>query len=112
MAFSSGDDSELLVGAFAHGALADDRQLGVDVDGPSARRQEESGLEVLQVVHRQRVEPLPVHGERPPREEPRVEREQAGGIGRRRLDVTGFVTDDEHVAVEDLDVRLRDYLLA
>ena len=106
------EDRELLVEASADRPLADDRRLGVDVDGPGARHQEEPGLEVLQVVHRQRVEPLAVDREHPPGEEPRVEREQAGRIGRRRLDVAGFVADDERVAVEDLDLGAHDCLLA
>ena len=78
---------ELLVEAVADRALADHRQLGVDVDGAGARHEEEPGLEVLQVVDRQRVEPLAVDGEHPPGEEPGVEGEQPGRIGRRRLDV-------------------------
>ena len=106
------EDRELLVEAPAHGALADHRELGVDVDGAGARHQEEPGLEVLQVVHRQRVEPLAVDGEHPLGEEPRVEREQAGRIGQRGLDVAGLVADDEGVAVEDLDLGAHDCLLA
>ena len=61
----------------ADGALADDRQLGVDVDRAGARDEEEARLEVLQVVDRQRVELLAVDRQDPGRQEPRVEREQA-----------------------------------
>ena len=55
----------VLVEAVADGALADHRQLGVDVDGAGARHEEEPGLEVLQVVGRQRVQPLAVDGQHP-----------------------------------------------
>ena len=98
------EDRQLLVEASAHGALADDRCLRVDVDGPGARHQEEPGLEVLQVVDGQGVEALPVDGEHPARQEPGVEGEQPGRIGQRGFDVAAVVTHDERVAVEDLDV--------
>ena len=75
------EDRELLVEAAADGALADHRQLGVDVDGAGARDEEEARLEVLQVVDRERVEPLAVDGEHPLRQEARVEREEAGRVG-------------------------------
>ena len=99
------EDRELLVKAAADGALADDRELGVDVDGARARHQEEAGLEVLQIVDREGVEPLAVDGEHPLRQESRVEREQSGGIGERRFDVAGAVADHEGIAVQDLDLR-------
>ena len=81
------EDRQLLVEAAADGALADHRELGVDVDGAGAGHQEEAGLEVLQVVDRQGVEPLAVDREHPLREEARVEGEQAGRVGHRRFDV-------------------------
>ena len=46
------EDRELLVEAVAHGPLADDRQLGVDVDRARPGHQEEARLEVLEVVDR------------------------------------------------------------
>ena len=49
------EDRELLAEAVADGALADHRQLRVDVDRARARHEEEARLEVLQVVDRQRV---------------------------------------------------------
>ncbi len=84
-------------------SLPDDRELRVDVDGPGAGHEEEAGLEVLQVVDGERVETFAVHREDPLREEARIEGEEAGGIGHRRLDVSALVADDERVAVEDLD---------
>jgi hypothetical protein len=97
------EERELLVEAVAHGALADHRELGVDVDGARSRHQEEARLEVLQVVGRKRIEALAVDGEHPLREEARVEREQPGGVGERGLDITARVADHERVALEDLD---------
>jgi hypothetical protein len=44
------EDPQLLVEAVGHVPLADNRQLGVDVDRAGARHQEEAGLKVLQVV--------------------------------------------------------------
>ena len=84
-------------------ALPDHRELRVDVDGAGAGDEEEPRLEVLQVVGRQRVQPLAVDRQHPARQEPGVEREQPGRIGQRRLDVAALVADDERVAVEDLD---------
>ena len=86
-----------------HGALPDHRELRVDVDGSGPGDEEEAGLEVLEVVDRERVQPLAVHGEDPAREEAGVEGEEPGRIGERRLDVAALVADDERVAVEDLD---------
>ena len=97
------EDRQLLVEAVAHGPLADDRQLGVDVDRAGPGHEEEARLEVLEVVDRERVELLPVDRQHPAREEPRVEREESRRFGRRRLDVTALVADDEGVAVEDPD---------
>ena len=73
------EHGELLVEAVADRALPDHRQLGVDVDGAGAGDQEEPGLEVLQVVDGQRVEPLAVDGEHPLRQEPGVERTARSG---------------------------------
>jgi len=91
------------VEAVAHGALADHRQLGVDVDGAGARDEEEARLEVLQVVGGECVEALAVDGQHPRREKARVEREQPGGIGKRGLDIAPRVAHHERVALEDLD---------
>ena len=58
-------DRELLVEAVADRAAADHGQLGVDVDGAGARDEEEAGFEVLEIVDRERVQPLPVHASAP-----------------------------------------------
>ena len=84
-------------------APADHRQLRVDVHRARTRYEEEARLEVLQVVDRERIQPLAVHGQDPSGEEAGVEREQAGRIGERRLDVAARVADHERVAVEDRD---------
>ena len=84
------------------GPLPDHRQLRVDVDGARPRHEEEAGLEVLQVVDRERVEALSVHREHPAGEEARVVREEPGRVRQRRLDVSARVAHDERVAVEDL----------
>ena len=81
------EDRQLLVEAVADRALADHRQLRVDVDRAGPGNEEEARLEVLQIVDGERVEPLAVHGQHPFREEARVEREEAGRVGERRLDV-------------------------
>ena len=98
------EDGDLLVEAVGDGARADDRLLRVLVDGPGSRDEEEPRLEVLEVVGREGAQPLAVDGQHPAREKARVEREQAGRVGRRGLDVPGRVADDERVAVEDLDL--------
>ena len=72
------EDRQLLVEAVADGAPADHRQLRVDVHRAGARHEEEARLEVLQVVDRERVHPLAVDRQHPLRQEPRVEREEAG----------------------------------
>ena len=106
-------DRQLLVEAVADRALADHRELRVDVDGAGAGHEEEARLEVLQVVDRERVEPLTVHRQHPLREEAGVEGEEAGRVAERRLDVAARVADDERVAVEDLDETVvHDCLLA
>jgi hypothetical protein len=46
-------------------ALADHRELRVDIDRSRAWHEEEARLEVLQVVDRQRAQPLPVDRENP-----------------------------------------------
>lgn len=53
-------DRQVLVEAGAHGPLADHRELGVDVDGPRARHEEEARLEVLQIVDGERTQPLTI----------------------------------------------------
>src|SRR5207342_3895218 len=68
---------------------------------------EEPGLEVLEIVDRQRVQLLPVDGQDPPRKEPGVEREETCRFGRGRLHVTSFVADDECISIEDPDRLLR-----
>ena len=98
------EDRQLFVEAIADGALADDRLLRVDVHGARPGNEEEARLEVLEVIRRQRVESLAVDRQDPGREEPRVEREQAGRVGRGRFDVAAYVAHDEGVAVEDADV--------
>ncbi len=81
------EDRQLFVEAEADGALPDDRELGVDVDGPGAGDEEEAGLEVLEVVRRQHVEPQAVDRQDPAGQEPRVEREESGRLGGRCLDI-------------------------
>ena len=76
------EDRQLLVEAIAHGPLADDRQLGVDVHRAGAGNKEEARLEVLQVVDRERVELLAVDRQHPTRQEAGVEGEEAGRFGR------------------------------
>ena len=97
------DDRQLLVEAVADRPLADDRELGVDVDGAGRGNQEEACLEVLEIVGREGVQPDVVDRQDPRREEAGVVREQAGWIGLRSLDVAALVADDERVAVEDPD---------
>ena len=101
------EDRQLFVEAAADGAPANHGQLRVDVDGARPGHEKEAGLEVLEVVDRERVEPLAVHRQHPGREEASVEREESGGIDRRCLDVPAIVADDERVAVEDLDLAHR-----
>jgi hypothetical protein len=96
------EDGQVLVEAVRDRALADHRELRVDVDRSRAWNEEEACLEVLQVVDRQRTEPLAVDRENPLGQEARVEREEPRRIGERRLDVPGLVAHDERVAVEDL----------
>ena len=96
-------DGQGLVEPLGHRAPTDDRHVGVDVDRAGPRHQEEACLVVLQVVGRERVEPLAVDGQHPSREVTGVEREQPGRVGERGLDVTPLVADHEDVAVEDLD---------
>ena len=97
------EDRQLLVEPEADGALADDRQLGVDVHGARRRDEEEAGLEVLEVVGGQGVQPQVVDRQDPRRQEAHVVREQAGRIGLRRLDVAALVAHDERVAIQDPD---------
>ena len=59
------EDRQLLVEAVPDRPLPDHRELGVDVDRPGARDQEEARLEVLQVVDRERVELLAVDRQDP-----------------------------------------------
>ena len=96
-------DRELFVEPVSDRAPADHRQLRVDVHRARTRYEEEARLEVLEVVDRERIQLLAVHGQDPPGEEAGVEREQAGRIGERRLDVAARVTDHKRVAVEDRD---------
>jgi hypothetical protein len=96
-------DRQLLVEAVSDRASPDDGELRVDVHRPGSRYEEEAGLEILQVVDRERVQALAVDRQDPAREEARVVGEEAGRIGQRGLDVTPRVGHDEGVAVEDLD---------
>src|SRR5262249_10846210 len=91
----------LLVEAVRDRALADDRQLGVDVDRARPGHEEEARLEVLQVVDRERIQALAVDREHPAREEARVEREETRRVGERRLHVAVRVADADRVAIED-----------
>ena len=79
----------------------DHRQRRVDVDGAGAGRQEEPGLEVLQIVDGEWVEPLPVDRQNPLRQEAGVEREQTGRVLGRGVDVTPPVADHEGVPIEN-----------
>ena len=106
------EDRDVLAKTTSDGALADHRELGIDVDGAGPRDEEVAGLVVLQVVRRQRVQPLPVRGKGPLRQESRVEEEETGRIGRRRLDVALAVADYERVTVENLhQIRAHDILV-
>ena len=96
-------DRQLLVESMGDSPATDHRELRVDVDRSGSRNEEEAGFEVLQVVRGECVQPIAVHGEDPLREEARIEREEAGRVGERRLDVSIVVADDERVPVEDLD---------
>jgi hypothetical protein len=58
-----------LLEAVAHGALADNRALGVHVDGRLAGDDEVPRLDVLHVVDRQRVQALVVGGQHPVEQE-------------------------------------------
>jgi hypothetical protein len=75
------EDGEFLAEAVDDLAAADDRQGRVDVDGAGAGHEEEPGLEVVQVVGRQRVEAVPVQGEHPAGQVAGVPGEQAVGFG-------------------------------
>ena len=97
------EDRQLLVEAVADRAAPDHRELRVDVDRPRAGHEEEAGLEVLEVVDRERVQPLAVDGQHPLRQEAGVEREQAGRDRSATPRCRRVVADDERVAVEDLD---------
>ncbi len=97
------EDRQLLVEAVTDGALADDRELRIDVHRSRGGNEEEPHFEVLQVVSGEGGEPHVVHRQDPRREEPRVVGEQTRGIGRRCLDVTALIADDERVAIEDPD---------
>jgi hypothetical protein len=77
-------DGQPLVESTADRSLADHRELRVDVHGARPGDEEEAGLEVLEVVRRQRIQALAVYGQHPLREEARVEREEAGRVGQRR----------------------------
>src|SRR4029453_9977126 len=97
------EDRELLVEAVADRPPANHRQLGVDVNRSGSGNEEEPRLEVLKIVDREWVEPFAVHGQDPLREKAVVEREKAGGVGERSLDVAAGIADHERVAVENLD---------
>ena len=81
---------------------SDHGELCVDVDGPRAGHEEEAGLEVLQIVDRQRIQPSPssvkIHFERK-----RVSNENSPVGSVRDASMSPFaVADDECVSVEDL----------
>ena len=84
-------------------ARADHRELGVDVHRAGAGHEEEPRLEVLEIVGRERVQALAVDGQHPLRQKPRVEREEAGGVGRGGLDITAAITHHERVSVQNRD---------
>src|SRR5689334_21426643 len=97
------ENLELLTKPVSDRTASDDGELRIDVDGPRPGNQEETCLEVLQVVGRQRCQPFPIHRQDPLREEAGVEGEQARRVGQRRLDVPSGIADHESIAVEDLD---------
>ena len=74
-------DRQLLVEPVRDRASPDDRELRVDVHRPRSRHEEEAGLEVLQVVDRERVQALAVDRQDPAREEARVVGEETGRVG-------------------------------
>jgi hypothetical protein len=107
------EDRQLLVKSMLDDTMSQHGQLRVDVHGPRCGHEEELRLEEVEIVDRKGRQPLTRHGEDPLRQESRVEREQPRWVGERGLDVAAFVTDDEGVAVEDLDLFAvhRDQLL-
>ena len=105
-------DRQLLVEAVGDDALADHRELRVDVDGARPRHEEEARLEILQVVGREGVQPLAPDREHPLRQETGVEREQPGRVDRRSVDVAVAVADHERVPLENLDELAQRIFLA
>src|SRR5262249_18849379 len=97
------EHGDLLAEPAADGPLADDRQLGVDVDRPGAGDQEKPGLEVVEIIHGERAQPTAVHGQCPLGQEAGVVREEPGRVGEGRVDVTALVADHERVSVQNLD---------
>ncbi len=57
------EDGHLLVEAVSDGSFANDRQVGIDIDGAGSRNEEELYVEVVEVVRRQNVWTLTVYGE-------------------------------------------------
>ena len=51
--------------AVSDGSFANDRQVGIDIDGAGSRNEEELYVEVVEVVRRQNVWTLTVYGEQP-----------------------------------------------
>src|SRR5512132_1425479 len=84
--------------------MTDHRQLGVDIDRAGPRHQEKARLEVLQVVDRQRREPLAIDRQHPPGQKARVEREQPGRVSEGGLDVAALIAHHKGIAIEDPDL--------
>jgi hypothetical protein len=97
------DEGDLLVEAAVDLALADHRQVRVDVDGAGGQRREELHLVVGQIVRRQQLGADAVDGEDPARQEAGVVEEEPMVLGGRGLEVAARIADHEGVALEDGD---------
>src|SRR4030095_485076 len=98
------EDRQLFVEAVRHRAMADHRQLGVDIDRAGSGHEEKACLEVLQVIDRQGRNALPIDGEHPAGEKARVEPEQPRRVGEGGLDVAALIAHHKGVAIKDLDL--------
>ena len=61
------EDRQLFVESISNRSLANDGELRVDVGGSGAGNKEEPGFEVLEIVGRERIEPLVVDRQDPGR---------------------------------------------
>ena len=94
---------QVLVDAVADRALANHRELGVLVDRPRGRVEEELRREVIDVVRGQHLERTPLDRQDPSRQESGVAMEQPVGLIGPGVDVSPPVTDDEGASIQDAD---------